>query len=233
MQHKSAQLPVLCLLMLLSAISHSQNKKNASKPAAPADKVIRSINYSRWSIKGGINVSVIYLARNVQESNNKPGFCGGIAYEVNNLIRVSGLYTHFQTIDIKPTWLDVKANTYEANLELMARFPNKKTLVYPFAGLSYNTYNGFFTGESDYLNLREYYGTNITVKNHWMGLNVGAGLEHNFGIIGLFADYRMRLGKQENSLNIMDVCYTAGLKISFPGVKPAVYYPTQDPRRLD
>lgn len=233
MQHKSAQLQVLCLLMLLSAISHSQNKKNAQKPAAPAEKVIRSVKYSRWSIKGGINVSVIYLARNVQESNNKPGFCGGIAYEVNNLVRVSGLYTHFQTIDIKPTWLDVKANTYEMNLELMARFPNKKTLVYPFVGLSYNTYNGFFTGESDYLNLREFYGTNITVKNHWMGLNVGAGLEHNFGIIGLFADYRMRLGKQENSLNIMDVCYTAGLKISFPGVKPPVYYPTQDPRRLD
>lgn len=234
MQSKPAQQSVLCLLMLLSTISFSQNKKNVSKKGAePTEKVKRSVEYSRWNIKGGVNISVIYLARNVQESNNKPGFCGGIGYEVNNLIRVSGLYTHFQTIDIKPTWLQVKANTYELNMELMAKFPNKKTLVYPFFGLSYNTYKGFFTGESDYLNLREYYGTNITVKNHWMGLNVGAGLEHNFGIIGLFADYRMRLGKQENSLNIMDVCYTAGLKISIPGIKPPVYYPTQDPRRLD
>jgi hypothetical protein len=233
MQNKPAQLLVLWMLMLLSAISYSQNKKTTAKPAAATVKhEKRTIEFSRWSIKGGVNISVIYLARNVQESNNKPGFCGGITYEVNDLVRISGLYTHFRPIDIQPTWLNVKANTYEMNLEIMAKFPNKKTLVYPFVGLSYNTYNGFFTGESDYLNLKEYYGSNVTVKNHWLGFNIGAGLEHNFGPVGLFADYRMRLGKQENALNIMDVCYTAGLKIYIPGIKPKINYGPQNPRYL-
>lgn len=232
MQTKSAHLSALWILMLLSGISYSQNKKTDAKSTAPVKREKKSLEYSHWGIKGGVNISVIYLARNVQESNNKPGFCGGLTYEVNNLVRISGLYTHFQPIDIQPTWLNVKANTYEMNMEIMAKFPNNKTLVYPFLGLSYNTYNGFFTGESDYLNLREYYGTNITVKNHWLGVNVGAGLEHNFGLIGLFADYRMRLGKQENALNIMDVCYTAGLKINIPGIKPKIRYGSQDPRHL-
>lgn len=135
---------------------------------------------------------------------------------MNNFVRVSCLYTRFNPINIKPTWLDVKANTYESNLEIIARFPNKKTLLYPFVGISYNTYSGFFTGESDYLNLREYYPINSTVKNQWLGVNLGTGLEHNFGIVGLFLDYRMRVGKQETAINIMDVCYTGGIKIRFP-----------------
>ncbi len=236
MLNKTAKLSTMWVIMLLSNISYSQNKPFVITPTTVtpvSEPVKNAFDYSRWSIKGGVNISVIYLARNVQESNNKPGFCGGIGYRINDLIRVNGLYTHFQPIDIKPTWLDVKANTYELNLELMARFPNKKTLVYPFFGLSYNTYSGFFTGESDYLNLKEYYGTNLTVKNHWIGANVGAGLEHNFGIIGLFVDYRMRLGKQESELNIMDVCYTAGLKINFPGIKPSIRYGSQNPRTLE
>jgi hypothetical protein len=102
------------------------------------------------------------------------------------------------------------------NLEILAKFPNKKTLLYPFVGFSYNTYTGFFTGESDYLNLKEYYPINSTIKNQWLGLNLGTGLEHNFGILGIFIDYRMRVGRQENAINIMDVCYTGGLKITFP-----------------
>lgn len=68
----------------------------------------------------------------------------------------------------------------------MAKFPNKKTLLYPFVGFSYNTYRGFFTGESDYLGLREYYKVNSVVQNNWLGINLGTGLEHNFGILVFF-----------------------------------------------
>ena len=83
-------------------------------------------------------------------------------------------------------------------------------------GISFNTFKGFFTGESDYLGLREYYAVNSTVKNQWLGLNLGTGIEHNFGILGVFIDYRMRVGRQDNAINIMDVCYTGGLRVHFP-----------------
>lgn len=201
---------------LLANTVYSQIKKTAKITTVTPSKMEKERPYTRWSIKGGANISVIYLARNIKDNNNAPGYCGGLTYEVNNFIRVSTLYTHFRPINIEPTWLNVKSSTFEMNLEMLAKFPNKKTLLYPFIGLSYNTYTGFFTGESDYLNLRQYYPINSLVKNKWLGFNLGAGLEHNFGIIGLFIDYRMRVGKQEKAINIMDVCYTAGLKIRFP-----------------
>jgi hypothetical protein len=131
-------------------------------------------------------------------------------------VRVSSLYTHFKPINIEPTWFNIKANTFEVNLEVMAKFPNNKTLLYPFAGLSYNTFKGFFTGQLDYLNLKEYYKVNSEIKNNWLGLNLGTGIEHQFDLIGVFIDYRMRVGKQDKVINIMDVCYTGGIKIKFP-----------------
>lgn len=177
--------------------------------------------FSKISVKAGVNISVIYLARNIKEKNNEPGYCAGLLYDINGFVRLSGLYTRFQPINIEPTWYNVRANTFELNMELIAKFPNKKTLLYPFIGLSYNTYKGFFTGQQDYLNLLEYYKANSTIVNRWLGVNVGIGMEHNFGTLGLFVDYRMRVGKQEKAFNIMDVCYTGGLKVRFPYGKVA------------
>ena len=211
---------IISIIITLSCYisSFSQIRKTAvpTKTITSIKKVDKGSIYTKWSVKAGANISVIYLARNIKDKNNAPGYCGGITYEVNDFIRVSSLYTHFQPINIEPTWLNVKANTYEANMEMLAKFPNKKTLLYPFFGLSYNTYKGFFTGQSDYLNLKEYYPVNAIVKNQWLGLNIGTGIEHNFGILGVFVDYRMRVGRQESAINIMDVCYTGGLKIRFP-----------------
>ncbi|MES2567150.1 MAG: hypothetical protein V4565_09810 [Bacteroidota bacterium] len=217
MQNK--YLIILFVTLLIGINTTYSQVKKLTRPVEKEIKIIKPEKerpYTKWSLKAGGNISVIYLARNVKEKNNEPGYCGGLTYEVNNFVRVATLYSRFRPINIKPTWLDVKANTYEMNMEILAKFPNKKTLLYPFFGLSYNTYSGFFTGESDFLNLREYYPVNSTVKNNWLGCNFGVGLEHNFGILGLFIDYRMRVGRQETAINIMDVCYTGGLKVRFP-----------------
>lgn len=214
---KKYTLLLLCFLNITFAIAQIKPAAKTTTVTAKTPVKPKETLYLKWSVKAGANLSVVYLARNVKDNNNTPGFCAGLNYEINNFLRVSTLFTRFRPINIEPTWLNVKANTYEMNLEAVARFPNKKTLLYPFVGLSYNTYSGFFTGQLDFLNLKEYYPANSLVKNRWLGVNFGTGLEHNFGMIGLFVDYRMRVGKQEKDLgiNIMDVCYTGGIKVRF------------------
>jgi len=220
MLKKYTALLLLCVLSV--SFNYAQTRVSAkTTTATPVKPIDKEKKFTKWSVKAGANVSVVYLARNVKDKNNEPGICGGINYDINSFIRIATLYSHFSPIDIEPTWLDVKANTYEMNLEAVARFPNKKTLLYPFIGLSYNTYTGFFTGQSDYLNLKEYYKVNSTITNRWLGINFGTGVEHNFSILGIFVDYRMRVGRQEKAINIMDVCYTGGLKVRFPYGKAA------------
>ena len=214
---KNLNFLMICFLAgALNLTVVAQTKIISAKTPTVITKPQTERKYTKLSAKGGVNVSVVYLARNIKDNNNVPGICGGLTYEINDFVRVSTLYSRFKPLNIEPTWYDVKANTYEANLEVVARLPNKKTLLYPFAGASYNTFSGYFTGQRDYLNLREYYTANSTITNNWWGLNLGTGMEHNFGILGVFIDYRMRVGRYEKNLNIMDVCYTGGLKVRFP-----------------
>ena len=184
-----AKIKYIFVFILLLSFNYSFGQAT-NKKVTPKKAVLvplaKERAYTKWSAKAGANLSVIFLARNTKDNNNSPGYFGGLTYEVNNFIRISSLYT------------------------------KKKTLLYPFAGFSYNTFSGFFTGELDYLNLKEFYKANTTIQNNWLGLNLGTGIEHNFGILGIFIDYRMRVGKQDGSINIMDVCYTGGLKVRFP-----------------
>lgn len=221
-------LSILCSLNTLDAQRISSVKTKTMSPSP----VFKERHYSPWSIRVGVNASVIYLARNTKDHKNEPGFCGGVGYQINNFLRLSTLYSHFKPTNIGPTWQNIKANTFEINIEVMAHFPNKKTLLYPFVGLSYNTLTGFFTGQEDVSNLHNFYPVNSTVDNDWLGMNLGSGLEHNFGIIGIYFDYRMRIGKEDKTFNIIDVCYSGGIKIRIPGEKNTrtIY---QNPRYLN
>ncbi len=217
-----------CILFCINTVEAQRTTAVKTKTITPSPKH-KEMQFTKWSIRLGANIGVLYLGRNTKEKNNEPGYCGGLSYEANNLLRISALYTHFKPVNILPTWENINANTYEVNLEIIARFPNKKTLLYPFVGLSYNTFSGFFTGQKDYSNLRNFYPINSRINNNWLGINLGTGLEHNFGLIGLYIDYRMRIGKEETAFNIMDVCYTAGLKVKIPYGKLAKkYFGTND-----
>lgn len=199
------------LLSLVSTVAFADGDGDRPDPKTDKKPDPRSTNLQLGL--GGME-SVLYLARNIKENNNAYGYAFHMNYGGHKLLRFSMQYTIYKTINIDPTWYNIHAQTLEANLEILARFPNGKSFLYPMAGLSYNTFKGFFTGFSDYLNLRAYYPVNSTVRNHWLGLNVGTGFEHAFGPVVLFFDYRMRVGKMDHAgFNIMDVCYGGGLRV--------------------
>jgi hypothetical protein len=195
----------LCLLLLVCS---AQAQLKVIKPLVkPAKRTNLAIGYGRGR-------SVVYLNRNVNEDNDARGHHLTLVYGGNRLIRFCGEFTHYKLKDIAPTWYTVKATTLEANIQFLARFQSNKALFYPIAGLSYNTFAGFFTGQNDFLNLRAIYPINERVKTTWIGLNVGTGFEYFFRPGSFYIDYKMRLGIAEGTenLNIMDVCFTAGLR---------------------
>lgn len=181
----------------------------------PPKKSNTELTKTNFEIGGGLMGSVLYLSRNIKEGNDALGYSIVANYGGHKLLRFSLQYTYYKPINIEPTWYTIRANTIEANVEIIARFKNNKTFLYPFLGLSHNTFKGFFTGQNDYLNLREHYKVNTNIVNNWIGLNVGTGFEHAFGPVVVFFDYRMRVGRTggSGSLNIMDVCYGGGLRL--------------------
>ena len=194
---------------------NSVTNPNKKSKEESAKKIKSEAGKTFLGIGGGAMGSVLYLARNIKEKNDAYGYSFCLNYGGTNLFRFSMQYTYYVPINISPTWYNINASTIEANLEIMARFSNNKSCLYPLAGISYNTFSGYFTGLNDFLNLRNIYQPNTTILNTWVGINLGSGFEHAFGPVVLFFDYRMRLGLMErtNYFNIMDVCYGGGIRI--------------------
>ncbi len=171
---------------------------------------------TRLAFGAGAAGSVLFLSRNVKENNEAYGFHLSLAYGGTKLFRGTLEYTQYKTLDIAPTWYNVRANTIETNLHIIARFSEGKAIFYPIFGFSYNVFSGFYTGVRDYLNLNALYKDSSDVITKWWGFNAGAGYEYFFKRFSFFADYKMRLGVSEgyNEFNILDVCLSAGLRIN-------------------
>ncbi|MCE3258508.1 MAG: hypothetical protein K0S12_149 [Bacteroidetes bacterium] len=209
------QVSFIVAFLLLFATVNSQTR--VIKPVKkPQPKV------TNLAVSGGITRSVLYLNRNVKENNEATGYSFALIYGGAKISRVSVEYTHYKSIDIRPTWLDIRASTIEANIHVLARFKKTKAFFYPLGGISYNMFSGYFTGKNDFLNLSERYKINSNVSTNWVGINIGTGYEHYIKKISLFADYKMRVGLSEgNNLNIMDVCFSFGIRYNLR--VPSVY----------
>ncbi len=170
----------------------------------------------------GMTRSVIFLSRNVKEFNDASGLNVCMVYGGNRIARVGFDYHQYKPISIEPTWTDIHAKTMEANVQFLARFRDDKALIYPLVGISYNSFKGYFTGKEDFQNLKDKYAANSQVQSYWIGINFGMGYEHKIGPVKAYFAYKMRVGAQDvtSKLNIMDVCYSFGLRYDIKALTP-------------
>ncbi|MCA6443432.1 MAG: hypothetical protein IM600_08395 [Bacteroidetes bacterium] len=212
---------IIIIFILTCFTVHSQIK--TSKPVKTRPKE------TNFALGFGGTRSVLYLNRNVKENNDATGLHFTIVYGGSRLLRLSTEYSHYFPINIEPTWQNINARTIESNLHIIARFTRTKAFFYPVVGLSYNEFNGFFTGKNDFLNLSDKYAKNTQVKTVWYGLNIGTGYEYYIKKISLFLDYKMRVGFADGrQLNIMDVCFSAGARFNIKA--PSIYRIFSGPR---
>jgi hypothetical protein len=209
----SKLLYLLSLTLLLSVQGYTQIK------IAPPPKHLVVTKVSSFGIGFGLTRSVVYLPRNTKNNNDATGKNVMLTYDHGNLLRFTLEYNKYNSINISPTWYDVKAWVIESNVYLMAKFADGHGLFYPIAGLSFNQFSGFYTGLNDYLNLKSIYKENTNVTNNWVGLNVGVGYDYCFKNSALSFTYKMRAGRTEglNEMNIQDICITAAYRVYLSG----------------
>ena len=212
------------IAMLLCVLSLAQVKSGSTsiKKRRAVDKKKLELKTTTLGFGVGLTRSVIFLSRNIQEFNDATGLNFGMVYGGNNLARFSVEFHKYKPINMEPTWYDINAKTYEANIQFLARFRNNKAIIYPLMGLSMNDFRAFFTGKDDFQNLRDKYAINSRVHSIWFGANFGLGYEHQIGPFKAFLLYKMRVGAQDvaSRLNIMDVCYSAGLRYDIKALTP-------------
>lgn len=168
-----------------------------------------------FGIGAGFINSVVYLPRNSSSSQGATGKSFLCTYDHNNILRYTLEYNKYNAPDFSPTWYNVKASSVESNIHFLTRFVGGNAYLYPIAGLSYNFFQGYFTGKNDYLNLRAIHQESTTVQSNWLGFNVGVGYDYNFKSSAFYMMYKMRVGYTEgyNQYNIQDICFSVGLRV--------------------
>ncbi|MCC6371375.1 MAG: hypothetical protein IT236_10250 [Bacteroidia bacterium] len=186
-------------------------------------KVIKPIKdpvkHTNFGLGCGMARSVLYLTRNLNSNNDALGFNTILTFDKGNYFRGSVEYTYYGSINIQPTWLNVKAQTLEANLSVISKSRDKRIYFYPIAGLSYNIFRGYYTGINDFQNLSTIYTKNQIVQTNWLGINTGLGADYNFKGGAIYLSYKMRIGRtvEFKQINIMDVFMVAGLRFYVKG----------------
>jgi hypothetical protein len=217
------RLSALFILLTFSVgaqIKKTTTQKSHVKKAAPAAPVVVRKPVAAWTQLGlgiGRSRSALFLGRNTKQDNDARGWTANAVYGITQVVRLSVMYTWYKPIDIAPTWYNVRAHTLEVNLNFRSMMVNANACFYPIVGISYNVFQGRFTGLYDYLNLRALYEPNTDVVTRWLGLNAGVGMEQYIRKVGIFGEFRMRVGVSEgyNQLTVMDVCLSAGVRYHF------------------
>jgi hypothetical protein len=176
---------------------------------------------TKFSFFCGIAKSELILERNIHSNNAAFGYHGGISYGFNSVLRGTLEYVQYRKLDIMPTWSDIRARTFEINLHYLARLQGTPAYFYPITGISYNIFNGFFTGMNDYLNLADRYARNDYAHTRWLGANLGLGFEYFFKPVSIFGEFKMRAGLTESHhLSVLDVYFGAGFRynLSVPSI---------------
>lgn len=213
---------LLIFFLFFGLAFFAQTQRRPTRPVPKKSVVTETKPVSKHQKKAnlafglGVARSVVYLARNVKPDNDATGIHGTLVYNASRFIRTSLEYTRYQTLDIAPTWYNIKASTVELNMHLLTRFKKTDAYFYPLVGLSYNLFSGRYTGVNDFLHLNTIYHKNQYTHTSWWGLNVGTGYELFFRPGSFFLDYKMRVGVTEgsNQINIQDVCIMAGLRFN-------------------
>jgi hypothetical protein len=168
---------------------------------------------TRLAFFGGLSNSVLLLERNIREDNGANGFHIGTSYGITRVFRAGFEYTRYREIDIAPTWYEINAETFEVNVHALAKVNDINLFFYPLMGVSYNVFQGYFTGQEDYLNLARMYERNANVETQWFGANLGVGLEYFIKQFSLYGEFKMRIGETESGqVSIMDVCFSTGVR---------------------
>ena len=173
--------------------------------------------HTNFGIGGGITNSMVFLTQNVKDHNSSYGYNITLTYggTATHNLRGTLEYTHYNTLNIAPTWYGINASTIETNFHWLFKAESINTYFYPIAGLSYNMFSGYFTGRDDFLNLRAIYKPDSEASKKWLGFNGGFGAEVFIKRVSIYMEFKMRAGAADGpnkQLNIMDVCYFMGLR---------------------
>lgn len=184
--------------------------------AGPAKKD-SSAHRTRFFILAGASWAAIDLAR-YNDNVPKLGINGRLYGYLTSNVRLAGEYTYTLPHNDDQTWLNIKAQSYELNIHINGIVTKTNLGFYAFSGACMQQWKGEFTGLNDLKGYSRIITPGTTDSYTSFLGNFGCGFEKNFRYLGLYGEFKFRLGEGDANVRIRinDVVYGVGLKANIP-----------------
>ena len=170
----------------------------------------------KYFIGAGASLSTINMNREPEgHARRGMNFKAGIKF--SPVFRITSEYTNQFAYSIEPAWKLIHSQSYELSANLLANLVDANASFYTITGLSFQHWRGHFTGVDHYFQLVDLGRTPKDFSTNWGSVIVGCGFEKIIDRFSFFAEFKYRISKKQENvpLNIIDACYTTGLKYSF------------------
>jgi hypothetical protein len=172
----------------------------------------KTLHTNAFYLGGGCVLSSVNIFRNYRQNPYRLGYNFRAYNEFSSNMRMMAEYTYMPKFSLEPTWLDVKNDVIDINLNLLAQIKDYKAIFYTITGLYAQRWKSFYTGINDFSNSKKTYLTNSIVINRYIGLDLGLGFERAFPGFQFFGEFRYRFSNTDSGFGITDAAYSAGLK---------------------
>jgi hypothetical protein len=187
----------------------------------PAKKDTTKTDRMTFSVGGGYIYTSLNFFKNYQEETYYGGNGFRVLARFSDRFRLCASRDQVQSINIEPSWLNVKNVYYDLDMHFISHFQHTKNIAYFILGASAQYWNGFYTGIHDLNAWRVKIPINTYYHTLYFGVTAGAGVEIKlYGPISLYGELRWRASKTDLGTGLSDVLYGAGLKLDIPSPKP-------------
>jgi hypothetical protein len=160
------------------------------------------------------NLNVRYL------TNTQTNAYEGRIYVIFGMCRLVANYEKVPPVDLKPGWLNVRANYYDLNLNIIKS--DLPIYLYPIVGIFVEQSSGFYTGKTYIPYMKPW--INKEYNRIYEGINLGGGLEIRLGRFAVFGEMRGRLMDADHQTICDEVFLTCGMRVNLFSFTPPVLH---------
>lgn len=168
-----------------------------------------------FSISGGLFKTSLNFFKNIDQDPYSAGYSLRALLQTSETFRLSGTFCKVASVNIDPTWVNVRNSFFDLDANFMMHFADARNLAYFIAGASGQYWNGYYTGLRDLNTVKPNAAPNMRNQGLHISARTGMGAEIKiYGPISGYGEFIFRFSGTDRNKGLIDLSYNTGIKVN-------------------
>lgn len=195
------------LLILFGLKAHANARPKNPKDTAQKVRI--------FSIAGGLFKTSLNFFKNIDQDPYSTGLALRALLQTSETFRLSGTFCRVASVNINPTWVNMRNNFIDVDANFLMHFADKRNLAYFIAGASAQYWDGYYTGLRDLNVVKRNATPNMRNQGLHLSARTGMGAEIKiYGPISGYGEFIFRFSGTDQGKGLIDLSYNTGVKVN-------------------